>query len=63
MRRRLGEILIERGSISESQLDEALRAQPRHSTYIGQVLFRQGVPLWDIEDALAEQRETESRTY
>ncbi len=63
MHRRIGEILIDRGLISEIQLDKALRLQTEQQTYLGQVLYRIGVPMWHIEDALREQRETEERRY
>ncbi|MBN2082014.1 hypothetical protein JW859_07385 [bacterium] len=56
MMKRLGEILLERGVISKSQLEQAMLRQPRMNTFIGQVLIRMGVPMMEIEDALAEQR-------
>jgi len=56
MMKRLGEILLERGVISKSQLEQAMLRQPGMNTYIGQVLIRMGVPMMEIEDALAEQR-------
>jgi len=56
MMKRLGEILLERGVINKSQLEQAMLRQPRMNTFIGQVLIRMGVPMMEIEDALAEQR-------
>lgn len=42
-RRRLGEILRDRGLISEQQLDEALRAGRKESQRLGEVLCANGV--------------------
>jgi hypothetical protein len=61
MAKRLGEILLERGVISKEKLEEALRRQPAEATYLGQVLIRMGVPMMEIEDAIAEQRRQRAR--
>lgn len=61
MAKRVGEILLERGVITKAQLEEALRRQPGEATYIGQVLIRMGVPMMEIEDAIAEQRRMRAR--
>jgi len=56
MAKRIGEILLDRGVITEDQLQEALRRQPGANMYLCQILIRMGVPMMEIEDALAEQR-------
>jgi hypothetical protein len=56
MAKRIGEILLDRGVITEDQLQEALRKQPGANMYLCQILIRMGVPMMEIEDALAEQR-------
>ncbi|MGQ9523395.1 MAG: type II secretion system ATPase GspE [Armatimonadota bacterium] len=53
---RLGEILIERGLITEEQLHEALEQQKRSGELIGQVLINLGyVQERDVLEALGEQ--------
>ena len=59
MRKRLGEILIDFGVIDEHQLNRALDKQKEMSTCLGEVLVRMGLPMWDVEAALAEQRRQE----
>ena len=56
MKKRLGDILIDFGVIDESQLKRALKRQQQLSTRLGEVLIRMGLPMWDVEAALAEQR-------
>jgi len=56
MRKRLGDILIDFGVIDDSQLNRALKRQQQLSTRLGEVLIRMGLPMWDVEAALAEQR-------
>ena len=41
-RRRLGEILVSKGLISEEQLQQALEIQKQTGSYIGSVLIQQG---------------------
>lgn len=59
MRKQLGEILIGFGVIDEGQLKRALRKQQEMATRLGEVLVRMGLPIWDVEAALAEQRRIE----
>ena len=56
MRKRLGEILIEYGVINDNQLSRALDKQKKICTRLGEVFVRMGLPMWDVEAALAEQR-------
>jgi len=55
-RKRLGEMLIEAGVLTEAQLNEALAAQKRSNLKLGQFLIRQGV-LTELQlvDLLSEQ--------
>jgi hypothetical protein len=54
--RPLGEILVERGLISELQLQQALRDQKLEGGRLGEILFARGwVSGIDLRDALAEQ--------
>jgi hypothetical protein len=54
--RPLGEILVERGLITELQLEQALRDQKLEGGRLGEILFAQGrVSAIDLRDALAEQ--------
>lgn len=56
-RRRLGEILVSKGLISEEQLQQALEIQKQTGSYIGSVLIQQGwVSREDVSTALQEQR-------
>lgn len=55
-KKRLGEILLEKGSISKGQLDKALQLQKKQGGLIGQVLVRLGyVTEEEIVTALADQ--------
>ncbi|MFW5800421.1 MAG: chemotaxis protein CheA [Spirochaeta sp.] len=49
--KRLGQILVERGVVSEDKLEEALGTQRR----LGQVLQERGVESYEIQSALEEQ--------
>ena len=65
--RPLGEILVERGLISELELHDALREQQHEGGRLGEILFARGlVPAIDLRDALADQHgldlRVESRT-
>ena|SRR5579859_6088204 len=65
--RPLGEILVERGLISELELHDALREQQHEGGRLGEILFARGlVSAIDLRDALAEQHgldlRVESRT-
>jgi hypothetical protein len=54
--RPLGEILVERGLITELQLQQALRDQKLQGGRLGEILFARGwVSGIDLRDALAEQ--------
>jgi hypothetical protein len=54
--RPLGQILLERGLISEVELEDALRAQLHEGGRLGEILFAGGlVSGIDLRDALAEQ--------
>jgi len=59
-KKRLGEMLIEAGILTESQLTEALTAQKRSNLKLGQFLIRQGV-LTEVQlvDLLSEQLHAE----
>jgi len=57
---RIGEILMEQGSISAAQLKEALHVQsrPQETRKLGQILLARGyVKRHHIDVALAKQRE------
>jgi hypothetical protein len=63
----LGEILVQRGLISELELHDALREQEHEGARLGEILFARGlVSAVDLRDALAEQHgldlRVESRT-
>jgi hypothetical protein len=65
--RPLGEILVERGLISQLELRDALRDQQHEGGRLGEILFARGlVSAIDLRDALAEQHgldlRVESRT-
>jgi hypothetical protein len=65
--RPLGEILVQRGLISEIELHDALREQQHEGGRLGEILFARGVvSALDLRDALAEQHgldlRVESRT-
>ena len=65
--RPLGEILVERGLISELELHDALREQHHEGGRLGEILFARGlVTAIDLRDALADQHgldlRVESRT-
>ena len=65
--RPLGEILLQRGLISELELHDALREQQHEGGRLGEILFARGlVSAVDLRDALAEQHgldlRVESRT-
>jgi len=65
--RPLGEILVERGLISELELHDALREQQHEGGRLGEILFARGlVSAIDLRDALADQHgldlRVESRT-
>ena len=54
--RPLGEILVERGLISELELHDALREQQHEGGRLGEILFARGlVSAIDLRDALADQ--------
>ncbi len=54
--RPLGQILVERGLISELELHDALREQESEGGRLGEILFARGlVSAVDLRDALAEQ--------
>ena len=54
-RRRLGDILVERGLISESRLQEALELQQKHGKRLGQIVVESGwVSDRDLLPALSE---------
>jgi len=63
MAKRIGEILLDRGVITADQLQEALRRQPGANMYLCQILIRMGVPMMEIEDALAEQRRQRAKDH
>ncbi len=53
---RLGDILVERGYITEGQLEAALAAQGTERGMLGRMLIRRGLISMDqLGDALAEQ--------
>ena len=53
----LGEILVEQGSLSQAQLEEALQIQGADSRKIGQILVSRGyVKRHHIDIALAKQK-------
>lgn len=55
-KKRLGEILLEKGSISKGQLDKALQLQKKQGGLIGQILVKLGyVTEEEIVTALADQ--------
>jgi len=65
--RPLGEILVQRGLITELELHDALREQQHEGGRLGEILFARGrVSAVDLRDALAEQHgldlRVESRT-
>jgi hypothetical protein len=65
--RPIGEILVERGLISELELHDALREQQQEGGRLGEILFARGlVSAIDLRDALADQHgldlRVESRT-
>jgi hypothetical protein len=65
--RPLGEILVERGLITELELHDALREQQHEGGRLGEILFARGlVSAIDLRDALADQHgldlRVESRT-
>ncbi len=65
--RPLGEVLVQRGLISELELHDALREQQHEGGRLGEILFARGVvSAIDLRDALAEQHgldlRVESRT-
>jgi hypothetical protein len=54
--RRLGELLLERGLISQRELEQALARQQMTGAFLGELLVEMGfVPLDAVLDALAEQ--------
>ncbi len=54
---RLGEILVEQGSLSPEQLEKALQIQGSDSRMIGQILVSRGyVKRHHIDIALAKQK-------
>jgi len=57
MRRRpIGQILVEKGEISESDLEAALREQERSGLRLGEILIQQGRTSWlALARAIAEQ--------
>jgi len=58
MKKKLGEVLIERGFLSVNQVEEALKIQEQYNSegmwvYIGQILIEKGICTKDqIEDGL-----------
>ncbi len=55
--KRLGEILVEQGSLSQEQLEQALQIQGSDSRMIGQILLSRGyVKRHHIDIALAKQK-------
>jgi len=65
--RPLGEVLVERGLVSDLELHDALREQQHEGGRLGEILFARGlVSAIDLRDALAEQHgldlRVESRT-
>lgn len=55
--KRLGEILVEQGSLSPDKLDEALQIQGKDSRMIGQILVSRGhVKRHHVDIALAKQK-------
>ena len=59
LRVRLGEILVDQGHVSQSQVDEALQVQsrPNEGRMIGQILVSRGhLKRHHIDIALAKQR-------
>jgi len=55
--KRLGEILVEQGSLSQEKLEEALQIQGADSRMIGQILLSRGyVKRHHIDIALAKQK-------
>jgi len=63
-RRRLGEILVDRGLVTEGGLQRALEEQSRTGELLGQILLQRG---WLSEDqlaeALAEQEASEQESF
>jgi hypothetical protein len=63
-RRRLGEILVERGLVTEGGLQRALDAQSRSGGLLGQILLERG---WlseeQLQAALAEQEASEQVSF
>jgi hypothetical protein len=57
MRKKLGEILVERGVFSPEYLDTAIRRQSTIGNRLGEILAQMGTARWDIEAALYDQRE------
>ncbi|HET9244031.1 MAG TPA: hypothetical protein VFN99_11365 [Gaiella sp.] len=54
--RRLGEIFVERGFVTQEQLDEALRRQRETGERVGEALVAQGaISKFELAGALAEQ--------
>lgn len=55
--KRLGEILVEQGSLAPEELEEALQIQGSDSRMIGQILLSRGyVKRHHIDIALAKQK-------
>lgn len=62
-RRRLGEIFIERGFVSEAELERALRRQQETGERLGEALVAEGViSKFELAGALAEQTYTGTGT-
>lgn len=58
-RRRLGEIFVERGFVSEAELEQALRRQQETGERLGEALVAEGViSKFELAGALAEQTYT-----
>lgn len=55
-RKRLGEILLERGWITEADLEKALKVQQTDKRVLGVILMDMGLMRHCINDALAQQR-------
>jgi cellulose synthase/poly-beta-1,6-N-acetylglucosamine synthase-like glycosyltransferase len=52
----LGELLVERGLVTEQELDDALQLQQRYGDRLGEILMHTGVVMEDdLMDVLAEQ--------
>ena len=60
--KRIGEILLEKGIISEKELDEVLQYHDKHKMKIGDIIVKKGLATErDINDALEEQEKLKKK--